>query len=169
MPSFITFVNIHRGMFTSPQHHSTSAQLQSKNRCQGNHAENEPLHCRHICLWSVWHKGEHANSFGPGIRIAACLTSKLQKPKSMLELQLLGQTPLVFSTECSGCQKFRRFVPPHHKAKTSINTGHKALLQAYLKLFLSFSPCCTLLYFGVVQLEESPHPIQQYLEYGREA
>lgn len=54
-------------------------------------------------------------------------------------------------------------MPPHHKAKTSINTGHKALLQAYLKLFLSFSPCCTLLYFCVVQLEESPHPIQQYM------
>lgn len=48
---------------------------------------------------------------------------------------------------------------PHHKAKTSISTGHKASRQSPLSShLLTLSPHGTLSYFGHVQPEESSSP-----------
>lgn len=100
-------------------------------------------------------KGSTLTAFSPGIS-AGALSAREIHSKTMFELQLTGRCPLVFRTQGRAVASLGDSRSPHHKAETSINTGHKAPTPG--SLFLTLSPHCTLPYFGLVQPEESSSP-----------
>lgn len=120
-----------------------------------------------LCPGLCGTKGSTLTAFSPGISTAAhpLVSSLPVKFIAKLHLNFSWQDGVLMSfSQGRAVASLGDSCPPHHhhhKAKTSINTVQKAPTPGkspLSSLSLTLSPHCTLLYFGLVQPEESSSP-----------